>query len=200
MKDLIFATHNHNKLTEIRNLVGKNYNILGLVDLDHNKEVPENKNTIEGNALSKVKFIYNMYHVDCFADDTGLEVYALNKQPGVYSARFAEMTNDTLDHETISESNIRKLLFMLKGEKNRKARFKTVIALILNGKEYSFEGIVEGEILCKPVGDQGFGYDPVFKPDGYSVSFAQMTLEEKNKISHRANAMNQLIAFLNSRK
>jgi len=191
MKKLVFATNNLNKLKEIQQIVGNEYNIVGLKDIGCNEDIPETANTLEGNALLKAKYVKNNYNLDCFADDTGLEIEALNGRPGVHSARYA-------GDDCISENNIDKVLHELKNIDNRKARFRTVISLILGNKEYSFEGIVNGKIISDKIGNEGFGYDPIFIPDGYKETFAQMPLSEKNKISHRALAMKKLIDFLKS--
>ena len=187
--NIIFATSNLNKLKEIENLIPKGININNLKDLNFNEEIPENEKTIEGNAIYKAKFIHAKFNVNVFADDTGLEVEALNGEPGVYSARYA-------GKECNSHKNIEKLLKNLINNKNRRARFKTIIALILNGKLYQFEGIVNGLISYSSNGNKGFGYDPVFVPEGYSKSFAELSLCEKNKISHRSIAVKKLISFI----
>jgi len=187
--NIIFATSNLNKLKEIENLIPKGININNLKDLNFNEEIPENEKTIEGNAIYKAKFIHAKFNVNVFADDTGLEVEALNGEPGVYSARYA-------GKECNSHKNIEKLLKNLINNKNRRARFKTIIALILSGKLYQFEGIVNGLISHSSNGNKGFGYDPVFVPEGYSKSFAELSLCEKNKISHRSIAVKKLISFI----
>lgn len=189
MKKIVFATNNKNKLREINQILSENFRILSLEDIGCFEDVPETQPTIEGNALQKVRYIKDKYSVDCFADDTGLEVDALNGAPGVYSARYAGDDKD-------SNANIEKLLFEIKDKENRKANFKTVIALSLNGKEYTFEGIVNGKISEEKYGSGGFGYDPVFFPEGYNESFAQMSPETKNKISHRGLAVQKLAEFL----
>jgi len=197
MKELLFATHNQNKVKEIQELAGSNFKIICLDDLNFTQPVPENETTIEANALHKARYVYNQLKRNCFADDTGLEVDALKGKPGVFSARYAELTNERLPMEDIPAANIRKLLKQMHDVQNRKARFRTVIALIINDDEYLFEGEVCGEILQYKRGMGGFGYDPVFLPDGYEQTFAEMTMHEKNKISHRSNAMSKLIQFLN---
>ncbi len=197
MKELIFATHNIDKIREIQNLLRGRYELLSLDDLGYKKDIPEDQPTIEKNALQKARFIYNLFEVDCFADDTGLEVEALNGKPGVYSARFAELTGEISKGENVSNANIRKLLNLMNEMKNRKARFITIIALVINKKEYLFEGIVEGNIMFERRGTYGFGYDPVFQPSGYDLTFAEMPIDEKNKISHRAMAVKKLVKFLN---
>jgi len=186
---LVFATNNTHKLQEIQVLLPKSIKLKTLDEIGCFEDIPETSDTIEGNASQKAWFVYDKYNLDCFADDTGLEVEVLNNEPGVLSARYAGDQKNSTD-------NIKKLLSKLEHESNRKARFKTIISLILKGKEYIFEGIVEGEILKEPTGEKGFGYDPVLKPNGYDLSFAQMTLEEKNKISHRALAVKKLVDFL----
>lgn len=187
--NLIFATSNQNKVLEIQKILPKKFNIKSLKDLNYFEDVPENENTIEGNAIFKAKYIYEKFNINVFADDTGLEVEALNGEPGVHSARYAGTTRS-------SEKNIKKLLKNLKNIKNRNARFKTVIALIINNKLHIFSGIVEGYILDSPKGNNGFGYDPIFCPNGFDKSFAELTLKEKNLISHRSLAMKKLIDFI----
>ncbi len=186
---LVFATHNRSKASEVEKLIQNKLDILTLEDLKISCPIPETSDTIKGNALEKARFVYEKYGYNCFADDTGLEVDALNGAPGVYSARYAgEQKNDN--------DNIEKLLEEMTNARVRNARFKTVIALIMNWKEYIFEGSVEGEIIYEKRGIRGFGYDPVFKPKGYTKTFAEMSIEEKNKISHRAIAINRLAEFL----
>lgn len=187
--NLIFATSNQNKVLEIQKILPKKFNIKSLKDLNYFEDVPENENTIEGNAIFKAKYIYEKFNINVFADDTGLEVEALNGEPGVHSARYAGTTRS-------SEKNIKKLLKNLKNIKNRNARFKTVIALIIDNKLHIFSGIVEGYILDSPKGNNGFGYDPIFCPNGFDKSFAELTLKEKNLISHRSLAMKKLIDFI----
>lgn len=191
MKKFIFATNNHHKLEEVEAIIGEKIEILSLKDIGCQADIPETADTLEGNALQKARFVYENYHRDCFADDTGLEVEALNGAPGVYSARYAGDAHN-------SEANMRKLLHELEGVKNRKARFRTVFALILNGKEHLFEGIVNGEITQTRRGMSGFGYDPIFVPEGYTQTFAEMGDELKNKISHRALGVQKLCKFLNT--
>lgn len=189
---LIFATNNIHKINEIRNLVKSNYQVAGLSEMGINEEIPENQETLEENAIEKAKYIFDKYHIACFADDTGLEVDALDGRPGVYSARYA-------GEGCSFEDNVNKLLKELEGEKNRKARFRTVIAFIdSKGIVKLFEGNVEGYISERKTGSEGFGYDPVFIPDSFDKSFAEMDLDEKNIISHRAKAMQQFISYLNS--
>lgn len=186
---LCFASHNLNKVNELKALVGSNIEILSLDDLGVKEEIPETGKTLEENALQKAKFVVDTFSVDCFADDTGLEVKALGGAPGVYSARYAgEPAN--------SERNMAKLLDALSGINQREAKFRTVIALIQKNEVFSFEGVVEGEIAKNLSGVQGFGYDPLFIPKGFNRTFAEMSLEEKNKISHRGRAVEKLIEFL----
>ena len=191
MKTLLLATNNLHKLNEIRQITFGKFEILSLNDIGFASEIPETSPTIEGNAVQKVQYVYDRIKIDCFADDTGLEVEALHGEPGVYSARYAG------EHCSFSD-NIEKLLAALKGEANRKARFRTVIALIFNNELYTFEGIVDGRIGLSTEGNCGFGYDPVFIPDGYGSSFATMDAELKNSISHRGRATSLLMDFLNS--
>jgi XTP/dITP diphosphohydrolase len=196
MKELVFATHNKNKIKEIQHLIGQKFRIFSLDDIGYSEEIPEDQTTIEGNAEAKAKRIFELFHRNCFADDTGLEVEMLNRQPGVISARFADYTGERNEGEDVSSANIRKLLRLMQGDINRKARFRTVIALVLDGQIYFFEGMVNGQILEVSKGTGGFGYDPVFQPEGHNKTFAEMTLEQKNSISHRAIAINKLAAFL----
>ncbi len=191
MKKFVFATNNAHKLKEVAAIVGHQIELLSLEDIGCHDDIPETSDTLEGNALQKAKYVYERYHIDCFADDTGLEVEALDGAPGVYSARYAGEGHN-------SEENIRKLLHELEGKDNRKARFRTVFALIINGKEHLFEGIVKGEIIATKRGTSGFGYDPVFVPEGFTQTFAEMSDAQKNKISHRAIGVNKLCKFLNT--
>jgi len=186
---LLIVTHNLHKFREISAILPENISLISLNDIHFEEEIAETCSTLEGNAHLKARLIYDKYKIDCFADDTGLEVESLHGNPGVYSARYAGLGHDF-------EKNIDKLLTELKGFSNRKARFRTVICLILDNNEYYFEGIVNGQILTERRGKSGFGYDPVFLPDGYLCSFAEMILEEKNKISHRAEAINKMVEFL----
>jgi XTP/dITP diphosphohydrolase len=189
--ELIFATQKQNKLQEIKSMLPQNLQIKSLQDLNYHEELPETHETLHENALEKANFVAQLFKTNCFAEDTGLEVEVLNNAPGVYSARYAgEHKNHT--------DNINLLLKNLKGKNNRAARFRTVIALILNGKEYIFEGTVEGYIIEEPKGSKGFGYDPVFVANNYTETFAQISIEEKNNISHRAKAFNKLKTFLNT--
>jgi XTP/dITP diphosphohydrolase len=188
---LVFATNNQHKLSEVAQIIDNKFQLLALKDIGCTDEIPETKDTIEENAFEKAYYIYNKYQINCFADDTGLEIDALNGEPGVFSARYAGPACNFDD-------NIDKVLMKLNGINNRKAIFKTVIALIINGKEYRFSGIVEGVILTERKGNSGFGYDPIFLPDGHSLTYAQMNAETKNAISHRGIATRQLCSFLNS--
>lgn len=190
VKKLVFATNNSYKLDEIRAILGDKVEVLSLKDIHCDADIPETANTLEGNAALKAEYIYKNYGLDCFADDTGLEVSVLGGAPGVYSARYAGGEG----HD--SEANMRKLLHELEGVKDRKAQFRTVICLIEQGKEHLFEGIVRGTIIEHKRGDSGFGYDPIFVPEGYEETFAEMGSAEKNKISHRAQAVQQLCKYL----
>ena len=189
-KKLVFATNNAHKLEEIRAILGSEMEVLSLKDIHCEADIPETADTLEGNARLKAEYVYRNFGLDCFADDTGLEVEALNGAPGVYSARYAGGEG----HD--SEANMRKLLHELEGKTNRKARFRTAICLIEGGKEHLFEGIVNGSITEERHGTDGFGYDPVFKPEGYELTFAEMGNAEKNKISHRAHAVHKLCEYL----
>ena len=186
---LVFASNNEHKIREINSLLGKSFKLLSLSDINISEDIPEEEPLIEGNALSKARFVYNASGLDVFADDTGLEISALNGMPGVHSARFAGENKD-------SSANIEKVLSMLGDVNNREARFRTVIALILDKKEYLFEGIVTGTILREKRGTMGFGYDSIFVPDGKICTFAEMELTEKNTVSHRARAFEKLREFL----
>jgi XTP/dITP diphosphohydrolase len=200
--ELVFVTGNAGKMREIDRLLGEGITLRYLKDLGFNDDIPEIYPTIEENASAKARYIYERFSVDCFADDTGLEVEYLNNQPGVYSARFAEVEQNIKfgNKKALTEANIGTLLNLLKGQDFRRARFRTVISLILNGREFGFTGVVEGEITTEKRGNKGFGYDPVFIPAGYSRTFAEMDLEEKNRISHRAIAFNNLVKFLRNRE
>jgi XTP/dITP diphosphohydrolase len=187
--ELIFATRNLNKLKELQALLGEDFNLLSLDDVQFHEDIPETRDTLEGNASDKAWFIYQKTGKNCFADDTGLEIDALGGAPGVYSARYAGKEKD-------ADKNMEKLLGELAGKNNRKGRFKTVISLIIHGKEYFFEGMVEGVIGHEKKGTGGFGYDPIFYPGGQKITFAEMPLDEKNKISHRAWAFNKLVEFI----
>lgn len=188
---IFFATNNTHKLEEVKAMLPGDIELCGMDELGLEEEIPETHDTLEGNALQKARFIHDKYGVNCFADDTGLEVDALEGRPGVHSARYAGDQKD-------SNANTQKLLHELKDKKNRKARFRTVIALILDNEEMLFNGIAEGEIIDEKRGNEGFGYDPVFVPAGYNQTFAEMSLEEKNKISHRYKATNMLAEYLMS--
>jgi XTP/dITP diphosphohydrolase len=189
---LVFASGNVHKLTEIRNLAPHGCEIVSLRDIHFVELLSETKKTLEGNALQKANYLYKKTHLNCFADDTGLEVNALNGAPGVYSARYAGKNKS-------SEENMVKLLTELQSSKNRIAQFRTIIAAIIDGNKYIFDGIIKGEILHKPKGANGFGYDAVFRPNGHKVSFAEMTFQEKNGISHRAIALKKFFEFLKTK-
>ena len=193
-KEIVFATNNEHKLSEIRSILGEEFEVKSLNDIGCHEEIPEDFDTLEDNAAQKAHYIFDKYHVDCFADDTGLEVEALNGEPGVHSARYAEGT----DHD--SEANMDKLLQKLDGQDNRNARFRTVIALIQKGEPEAkvslFQGTVYGVITQKKSGAEGFGYDPIFQPDGYDQTFAELGNDIKNNISHRAHAVSKLAEFL----
>ena len=188
-KKFVFATNNAHKLEEVTAILGNKIELLSMKDINCHADIPETADSLEGNALLKARYIFENYQLDCFADDTGLEVEALNGAPGVYSARYAGDAHN-------SEANMKKLLQDMEGIENRKAQFRTVFALIINGKEHLFEGIVKGEITKHRHGTSGFGYDPVFIPEGYTQTYAEMGNELKNKISHRALATNKLCNFL----
>lgn len=191
--DIVFATNNKNKLKEINNILQSDMKLISLNELGCTDEIPEEQDTLDGNARHKAWYIYDKFGKNCFADDTGLEIESLNMEPGVYSARYA-------GEQRSSEDNMDKVLSKLKGIKNRKAQFRTSICLIIDGKEFLFEGSVQGKILEARQGEEGFGYDPIFRPEGYDISFAEMDLKEKNKISHRGRATAKLVEYLNSIK
>ncbi len=191
-KKLVFATNNAHKLEEIRAILGDKMEILSLADINCHADIPETANTLEGNAHLKSEYVYNHYGLDCFADDTGLEVEALDGAPGVYSARYAGDGHD-------SQANMQKLLKEMEEKNNRKAQFRTVISLIEKGEEKLFEGIVRGEITREKRGNSGFGYDPVFQPEGFDETFAELGSEIKNKISHRAKAVEALCNYLSQK-
>jgi XTP/dITP diphosphohydrolase len=186
---LCFATNNLHKIEEVNEMLGQSFELLSLSAINCHHELPENQDTLEGNSLEKAQYVWNNYHINCFADDTGLEVEALNGEPGVYSARYAGL------HRS-SEDNIDLLLLKLQGVQNKNARFRTSITLILNGSIHQFEGIVQGKIIESRQGEKGFGYDPVFMPDGHSNTFAQMSIIEKNSIDHRGKAVKAMVNFL----
>lgn len=192
MKTLVFATNNLHKLEEVRDILGGSFRIASLKEIGCTDDIPETADTLEGNALQKARYVKDKFGYDCFADDTGLEVEALGGAPGVFSARYAGPGHD-------SEANMQKLLKELERKTNRQAQFRTVVALLLEGREYTFEGIVRGTILTERRGTAGFGYDPVFVPEGYAETFAEMGSEEKNRISHRARAVQKLADFLHKR-
>jgi len=210
---IVFATNNQHKLSEIRSILGESVEVLSLKDIGCDVDIPETGTTLEENALQKAQYIYDHYHMDVFADDTGLEVETLNGAPGVYSARYASLPDNPVKSDSAShdsESNMTRLIYELQGKDNRKARFRTVIALIQKKnvcpcgctsiKEvHQFEGIVEGEIIQERRGGEGFGYDPIFQPDGYDQTFAELGMDIKNHISHRARAVAKLCEFLNAK-
>lgn len=187
--NIVFATNNKNKVKEIQTLLPKKISILSLKDINCFDDIPETKDTLEGNSEQKADYVKNNFGNDCFADDTGLFIESLNGEPGVYSARYAGEDGN-------AKANIKKVLSKIDGIDNRKAYFKTIICLILNNEKHYFEGRVDGKIISTEKGVDGFGYDPIFVPDDYETSFAEMPLSEKNKISHRARAVKKLIAFL----
>jgi len=189
VKELLFVTNNANKLREVNQMLSNKYNVLKLSEVGFEGDIPETQLTIEGNAAQKAHYIHDKLSISCFADDTGLEIEALQGRPGVYSARYA-------GPDCSSAENMDKVLAELEGETNRKARFKTIISLILDGVEHQFEGVVEGEILTERQGVEGFGYDPIFQPAGYGVTFAEMDMDTKNSISHRGIATRKLRDFL----
>ena len=207
MNKIVFATNNKHKLEEIRSILGEGFEVLSLSDIGCHEDIPETSDTLEGNAMQKAQYVFDKYGYACFADDTGLEVEALGGEPGIYSARYAALDgDDSISHD--SEANMTKLLRKLKGIENRKARFRTVIALINNaplpiGEEMGerlqlFEGIVNGSIIKERRGGEGFGYDPIFQPEGYDKTFAELGNEVKNHISHRARAVQKLADYLKS--
>lgn len=190
-QQLVFVTNNKHKVQEVADKIGNEIKLLTLNDIGCLADIEEIGTTFKENASIKSRYVFEHYHMDCFGDDSGLEIDALNGEPGVYSARYSGQHGD-------HAANIAKVLAKMEGQTNRKARFKTVISLIWQGREYFFEGVVDGTIRDKAVGNEGFGYDPVFQPEGYDITFAQMTMQEKNKISHRARAVEKLVAFLTS--
>ncbi len=188
--ELVFATNNAHKLEEVQQMVGDKFVLKSLADIGCDDDIPETGVTFQENAQQKTDYLFQKYQVDCFGDDSGLEIDALNGEPGVYSARYSGSRD--------MEKNIDLVLEKLQGEENRSARFKTVISLFLDGEQHFFEGTVEGRIIASRTGTEGFGYDPIFIPEGYDQTFAEMSLEEKNKISHRSQAVAKLVGFLNS--
>lgn len=190
-KRFVFATNNAHKLEEVKAILGSEIEVLSLKEIGCTADIPETADTLEGNALLKATYIWEHYNMNCFADDTGLEVEALGGAPGVYSARYAGETHD-------SEANMQKLLNELHEKENRKAQFRTAFALIIDGKEHLFEGVVKGKIIKERKGNTGFGYDPIFVPEGYEETFAELGNDVKNKISHRARASEELCKFLHS--
>lgn len=197
MREIIMATNNAHKLEEVRQILGDGFLVKGLAEIGCHEDIPESADTLEGNALQKVRYVHDHYGVDCFADDTGLEVTALEGAPGVFTARFGAMNGYGESHD--ADANIQCLLDKMEEAEDRTARFRTVVALVQNGEEHLFEGIVEGKILTQKVGEGGFGYDPVFAPsEGKGLAFAQMSAETKNAISHRGRAISKLVEFLKS--
>jgi XTP/dITP diphosphohydrolase len=193
MKTICFATNNAHKVEEIQAILGDNFKLLTLAEINCREELPETGDTLEANSLQKAKYLFDNYHVECFADDTGLEVIALNNEPGVYSARYAGEQRSHAD-------NINLLLKNLAGKTDRSAQFRTVITLISAGQTYQFEGFVKGKIIEELKGTQGFGYDPIFMPEGFDRTFAEMSLEEKGKISHRGMAFRLLVEYLTTQQ
>lgn len=187
---LCFATNNAHKLKEIRAILGDSFELKTLNEIGCEEELPETTDTIEGNSFQKAEYVWEHFHIDCFADDSGLEITALNGAPGVHSAYYSGTRNH--------QQNIERVLNELQGVEGRSAQFKTVITLILNGKAHQFEGIIKGNLLHQPRGTEGFGYDPIFVPESHDRTFAEMTLEEKGKLSHRAHAFSKLVDFLQS--
>lgn len=188
-RKLVFSTNNPHKLEEVSHILGEKIHILSLEDIDCHTDIPETADTLEGNALLKARYVFDNYALDCFADDTGMEVEALNNEPGIFSARYAGENKDF-------RANMQKVLLLMKGATNRRARFRTVISLIIDGNDYIFEGVINGRITEEERGNTGFGYDPIFVPDGYDLTFAEMGEEIKNRISHRALAVEKLKEFL----
>ena len=199
-KQFVFATNNKHKLEEISSILGDQIKLLSLSDIGCFDEIPEDHDTLEGNAEQKAFHIFNKYHLDCFADDTGLEVEALHGKPGVHSARYSEDEAPKINKEFRHEANIKKLLREMQGKLNRSAQFRTIICLVENGRSNFFEGKIKGQIIDKKKGTSGFGYDPVFIPDNYFLTFAELNMDEKNKISHRAKAIEKLVEYLKSKK
>jgi len=190
MRELVFATNNQHKTAEVTQLLAGQYKILNLRDIGCTTDIPETGSTFAENAELKTTYVQTHYQMDCFADDSGLEVEALNNEPGIYSARYAGEGGDA--------ANLELVLKKMEGQTNRKARFKTIISLIQNNQKYLFEGVINGSLRRESAGVKGFGYDPIFQPDGYEITFAEMSMEQKNEISHRGQAMKKLITFLQS--
>ncbi|RZM01137.1 MAG: RdgB/HAM1 family non-canonical purine NTP pyrophosphatase [Pedobacter sp.] len=188
MKELVFATNNKHKAEEVEKLLSGKYKVLSLTDIGCFTDIPETGDSFAENALLKSSYVVEHYGMDCFADDSGLEIEALNNEPGIFSARYSGNRDDA--------ENLKLVLKKMEGISNRRANFKTVIALIKEGQKHTFEGIIYGNIRLAPAGEMGFGYDPIFEPEGYAVTFAEMSMAQKNQISHRALAMNKLMAFL----
>jgi XTP/dITP diphosphohydrolase len=188
IQKLVFATNNAHKTEEVAKILAPNYQVLSLKDINCMVDIPETGSSFAENATLKSSYVYEHFGLDCFADDSGLEVEALNNEPGIFSARYSGVKDD--------KTNLELLLKNMEGQTNRKARFKTVISLLKNGQNHLFEGVIEGTIRTAPEGSNGFGYDPIFEPNGYQITFAEMDMAKKNQISHRALAMQQLIAFL----
>lgn len=200
MKVIVFATNNEHKLSEVRQILSGMFEVKSLKEIGCFEELPETHETLHENAVQKAEYVKEHYGYDCFADDTGLEVTTLNGKPGVYSARYASISEGdwkAKDGDHDSEQNMKKLLHMLNGKENRSAQFKTVIAWLVGNEKHLFEGIVTGDITKERHGAEGFGYDPIFQPTGYDVTFAEMSAEEKNSISHRGRAIQKLMEFLN---
>lgn len=198
MKEIVFATNNPHKLEEIKQILKGYFKVCGLKEKGIEEDIPEDHDTLEENAFQKAEYIWTKLGESCFADDTGLEIEALDGAPGVYSARYSRMGDPVYPQMEIAEGNIRKVLEKMDGLTNRRARFRTVIALILDGKRFSFEGVAEGSIIAATRGARGFGYDPIFLPEGFSDTFAEMDMELKNQISHRSKAVMKLAEFLTS--
>lgn len=190
---LVFATNNQHKIDEVLHKIGSNFKILSLNDINCSEDIAETGTTFAANASIKSRYIFDRYGLDCFGDDSGLEIDALNGEPGVYSARYAGTHGD-------HGANMDKVLKKLEGQHNRRARFRTVISLMWKGEEHFFEGTVEGSIRTERSGSKGFGYDPIFQPNGYNITFAEMSMDEKNRISHRGRAVEQMVDFLKNRQ
>ena len=190
MRKLVFATNNQHKTEEVKQMLAGQYEVLNLKDIGCDTDIPETGDTFAENAALKTSYVVEHFQLDCFADDSGLEVEALDNEPGIYSARYAGQRGD--------RENLELVLQKLQGQDNRKARFKTVISLVQQGQQYLFEGVINGTIRESAAGVDGFGYDPIFQPDGYTITFAEMTMAEKNAISHRSQAMKKLMTFLKS--